>query len=184
MKKLIILLFTICFLIPEAYALKRYSYDSEGNRVYQKVVSKYDNSQTGYRARRSSSGRFIVYDGNGNKLKTYYNNKNKTIVYDGNGKKIRTYRTAPNGNTYVYNEHGEKINVYKYKSGRNSYISEQPYRRGSYGSGQGRTFVTTGNRAYSHQFKGSGRSFSSKTPSGVGTQIVSTNRALYRYKSF
>lgn len=179
MKKFLLILFATCIMIPEANALKSYSYDADGNRVYQTVSGRYS-TPDGYKYSRTPKGNLVVHDRYGNRLKTQQQYK-KTYVYDGNGKRIRTYKMTPDGKTHIYNENGERIMVYKYGKNGNSYLSEIPYGRAFYNSGNKRTFVTTNSRSYSHQFKGTGGSFSSRPTGRGGTRIVATTGALYRY---
>lgn len=186
MKNLIVLLFVLCFTISDAHALKVYSYDSDGNRVYQTVQSRYQTPARGNRVlsyRRTADGRISVYDANGNKLRGYRKGANgKTYVYDGNGNRIRSYKTTANGKTYVYNAQGQRIRTYSRTANGNTYVYEAPYTtlNGSSSRVGGRTFVTTNSRAYGNQFKGNHNNFSSR-PAGGGTSIVSTPHALYRY---
>lgn len=184
MKKLLVLLLALFFIIPDVYALKVYSYDSDGQRTYQTVESRYQPPSSGRKVltySRTDDGRLYVYDANGNRLRSYSNGSNgTTYVYDANGNRIRSYRTVGDGRVAVYNANGQRIRTYSRNSNGRTYVYESPYTSLSSSRVGGRTQVYRNSRTYTNQFRGNNNNFSSR-PAGGGTTIVSTPYALYRY---
>ena len=201
MKRVVLVLVFIFFLVPETHALKAYSYDSNGNRVYQKVYGKnytvvsanspnqvvsrssggrtYVPSTNGKRIRtysRTDNGRTYVYNANGKRIKTYSSPGNgRTYVYDSNGKRIRTYSTASNGRTYVYNANGQRIRTYSNAGNGRTYVYAHPVQS------KNRTFIKAGKNNYSQAVLRQNRSRVVNRHCGGGTRIVSTTGSLYRY---
>lgn len=127
MKKIVLSLFVLCLITPNAYALKYVSYDENGNRVYQTVTPENKSTLLG---NQETKTRTYVYDQNGKHIKTYSSpGNNRTYVYNENGKRIRTYSSPGNNRTYVYDANGNRVQTYSYAKNGRTYVYDADGKR-------------------------------------------------------
>lgn len=118
MKNLVLLMLVLSFVCPSANAMKAYSYDSNGNRVYHEIGSKYSTSKKHIKT--SSMHKYTEdYDP---KMATRMQGTT-TYIYGPDGQRTGRIRRDGNGNTYVYGADGQRVARYKTVSNRSLYQS-------------------------------------------------------------
>ena len=123
MKNLVLLMLMFSFICPSASAMKAYSYDSNGNRVYQEVVSKYKTGMKTSSIRKYTSD----YDPRA----VYEMQGTTTFRYDSNGQMTGRIKRTGDGRTYVYDANGNCVKSYRTFSNKslyNSRVSRTSYR--------------------------------------------------------
>lgn len=148
MKKIFLILVAFSLLIPSVEAMKVYSYDSNGNRVYRDVVSKYAHvgkptvtsysrkytnvQNTSARTPSMPVSQSFIYDEKGNRTgKISRLSNGQTFVYDANGNRVRKYSTRGN-QTFVYDGNGNRVRKYSTVNNRTYVYNGAGNRVGSY----------------------------------------------------
>ena len=126
MKNLFLFIFLFSLICPSVNAMKVYNYDSNGNRVYQDVVSRYG---TNKRHLKTSSTR--IYTNDYDPRAAYEMQGRTTRVYGADGKLTRTIKRTGDGRTYIYGADGKPLRSYHTMSNRavyNSRLNRTSYR--------------------------------------------------------
>ena len=118
MKNLVLLMFVLSTICPSVNAMKVYSYDSNGNRIYRDIVSKYG---TDKRHMKTSSTR--IYTPDYDPRAAYEMQGTTTYIYDADGKRTGKIKRTGDGRTYVYDANGNRVKSYRTVSNKSIYNS-------------------------------------------------------------
>ena len=118
MKNLVLLMLVFALICPNVYAMKAYSYDSNGNRVYRDVVSRYGTAKSHMKT--SSTRKYTsAYD----RRASYEMQGSTTYMYGANGERTGRIKRTGDGSTYVYDANGNRVSSYRTVSNRSIYNS-------------------------------------------------------------
>ena len=126
MKNLVLLLLMFSLICPSVNAMKVYNYDSNGNRVYRDVVSRYG---TNKRHLKTSTAR--RYTNDYNPRAAYEMQGTTTYMYGADGKRTGSIKRTGDGRVTIYDASGKRLRSYHTVSNRalyNSRMSRTSYR--------------------------------------------------------
>ena len=106
MKNLILLLVLLIITSSSANAMKVYNYDSNGNRVYYDIVSRYGTNE---KFMKKTSARKYINNGNSNSQRTKIS---QTNIYDGYGNKLGRISRYSDGQVYIRDGNGKILRRY------------------------------------------------------------------------
>ena len=118
MKNLVLLMLVFTLICPNVCAMKVYSYDSNGNRVYQEITSRYG---TDKRHLKTSSTR--TYTNDYDPRAAYEMQGSTTYLYGPDGKRTGRIKRTGDGNVYIYGADGQRVGRYKTVSNKSVYAS-------------------------------------------------------------
>ena len=118
MKNLVLLMLVLSFVCPSVNAMKAYSYDSNGNRVYREISSKYSNPKRNVKT--TSMHKYTVdYDPRA----AYEMQGSTTYFYGADGQRTGRIKRTGDGNVYIYGADGQRVGRYKTVSNKSVYAS-------------------------------------------------------------
>ena len=118
MKNLVLLILMFTLICPSVSAMKAYSYDSNGNRIYRDITSKYgaNNKHT-----KTSSTR--IYTPDYDPRAAYEMQGTTTYIYGADRKRIGRIKRTGDGRTHVYGADGQRVRSYRTVSNKSIYNS-------------------------------------------------------------
>ena len=118
MKNLVLLMLVFSLICPTASAMKAFSYDSNGQRVYREIVSRYGTAKSHMK---TSSTR--KYTSDYDPRAAYNMQGTTTYIYGPNGERQGRIKRTGDGRTYVYGADGRRVSSYRTVSNRSIYNS-------------------------------------------------------------